>query len=106
MIMAWSILILLGLSVSYSQAQCTTPSWGYEAENGPDSDCWSACNSAGLSQSPIDIPHYHYLVREENWLPFQWMNYHEHAEDWMMENTGYTASIKVTTEDCKGFPRV
>ena len=46
------------------------------------------------------------FCREENWLPFQWINYHETAEEWEMINTGHTASIKVTTEDCKGFPRV
>ena len=87
---------------------CPTPSWGYFEANGPETDCWSDCpqNGQGDNQSPIDVPPYHELIKIEEALPFQWINYHEQAEDWTITNTGHSASIIVTTEDCKGFPRV
>jgi len=103
------VVILISTTLSLTKAQCTsTPSWGYNLANGPNTGCWNVgvCQSGGQRQSPIDIPNYRDLKREENWLPFQWINYHETAEEWEMINTGHTASIKVTTEDCKGFPRV
>jgi len=100
------LVALILTTLSLTKAQCGSPSWGYNLVNGPNTDCWENCTGVGSRQSPIDIPSYHEIRKEENWLPFQWINYHETAEDWTMTNTGHTASIKVTTEDCKGFPRV
>ena len=100
-------LILLWIGASKAQV-CSTPSWGYTEENGPDSPCWAVglCQPGlGQAQSPIDIPYYHALRREDNWLPFQFINYHETAENWEMVNTGQGAVVKAGREDCKGFPR-
>ena len=105
--MLLSLWLFLTAFLAQTYGQCSTPSWGYAVENGPETACWDIGDcQTGSKQSPIDIPPYHLLTREEKWLPFQFINWHEHAEKWLIYNSGKTINIETTREDCKGYPRV